>query len=149
MEMADRFNVPVISFVDTAGAYPGIEAEERGQAEAIARSTESCLALGSPNVALIIGEGGSGGAIAVADVGRGHLDLADQAEGVDQQVALAAVDLLGAVVAVSPPRSVVLTLWLSRMAALGVGRRPWRTRSWACSTRWICSHNPCCRQERK
>ncbi len=70
MEMADRFGLPVISFVDTAGAYPGIDAEERGQAEAIARSTEACLALGSPNVALIIGEGGSGGAIAIATANK-------------------------------------------------------------------------------
>jgi acetyl-CoA carboxylase carboxyl transferase subunit alpha len=70
MELADRYGLPVLSFVDTAGAYPGIEAEERGQAEAIARSTESCLALGSPNVALIIGEGGSGGAIAVATANK-------------------------------------------------------------------------------
>jgi acetyl-CoA carboxylase carboxyl transferase subunit alpha len=66
MEMADRFGLPVISFVDTAGAFPGIEAEERGQAEAIARSTEAQLALGTPNVAVVIGEGGSGGAIAIA-----------------------------------------------------------------------------------
>jgi acetyl-CoA carboxylase carboxyl transferase subunit alpha len=66
MELAERFELPVISFVDTAGAYPGIEAEERGQAEAIARSTECCLGLGSPNVALVIGEGGSGGAVAIA-----------------------------------------------------------------------------------
>jgi acetyl-CoA carboxylase carboxyl transferase subunit alpha len=66
MEMADRFEIPVISLIDTAGAYPGIGAEERGQAEAIARSTEACLTLGVPNVALIIGEGGSGGAIAIA-----------------------------------------------------------------------------------
>jgi acetyl-CoA carboxylase carboxyl transferase subunit alpha len=70
MEMADRFGLPVISFVDTAGAYPGIDAEERGQAEAIARSTQACLALGSPNVALVIGEGGSGGAIAVATANK-------------------------------------------------------------------------------
>ncbi len=70
MEMADRFGLPVISFVDTAGAYPGIDAEERGQAEAIARSTEACLALGAPNVALVIGEGGSGGAIAVATANK-------------------------------------------------------------------------------
>jgi acetyl-CoA carboxylase carboxyl transferase subunit alpha len=66
MEMADRFAIPIISLVDTAGAYPGIDAEERGQAEAIARSTEACLNLGVPNVAVIIGEGGSGGAIAIA-----------------------------------------------------------------------------------
>ena len=66
MELADRFGLPVISFVDTAGAYPGIDAEERGQAEAIARSTEACLAAGVPVVAAIVGEGGSGGAIALA-----------------------------------------------------------------------------------
>ena len=70
METADRFGLPVISFVDTAGAYPGIDAEERGQAEAIARSTEACLALGCPNIALIIGEGGSGGAIAIATANK-------------------------------------------------------------------------------
>jgi acetyl-CoA carboxylase carboxyl transferase subunit alpha len=70
MGLADRFGLPVLSFVDTAGAYPGIEAEERGQAEAIARSTEACLALGTPNVALIIGEGGSGGAIAIATANK-------------------------------------------------------------------------------
>ncbi|WP_020181067.1 acetyl-CoA carboxylase carboxyltransferase subunit alpha [Methylopila sp. M107] len=66
METADRFGLPVIALVDTAGAFPGIEAEERGQAEAIARSTEACLNLTTPNVAVIIGEGGSGGAIAIA-----------------------------------------------------------------------------------
>ncbi len=66
MELADRFGLPVLSFIDTAGAYPGIEAEERGQAEAIARSTEACLGLRTPSVALVIGEGGSGGAIAIA-----------------------------------------------------------------------------------
>jgi len=70
MEMADRFNIPLISFVDTAGAYPGIGAEERGQAEAIARSTERCLELGVPNIAIVIGEGGSGGAIAIAVANR-------------------------------------------------------------------------------
>jgi acetyl-CoA carboxylase carboxyl transferase subunit alpha len=70
MDMADRFNIPLISFVDTAGAYPGIGAEERGQAEAIARSTEKCLDLGVPNIAIIIGEGGSGGAIAIATANR-------------------------------------------------------------------------------
>jgi acetyl-CoA carboxylase carboxyl transferase subunit alpha len=70
MQMADRFRIPVISLVDTAGAYPGIGAEERGQAEAIARSTEACLALGVPNVAAILGEGGSGGAIAIATANR-------------------------------------------------------------------------------
>lgn len=66
MELAERFNIPVITFVDTAGAYPGIDAEERGQAEAIARSTDCCMGLGVPLVSLIIGEGGSGGAIAIA-----------------------------------------------------------------------------------
>jgi acetyl-CoA carboxylase carboxyl transferase subunit alpha len=70
MELADRFGLPVLAFVDTAGAFPGIEAEERGQAEAIARSTEACLALGVPNIALVIGEGGSGGAIALATANR-------------------------------------------------------------------------------
>jgi acetyl-CoA carboxylase carboxyl transferase subunit alpha len=66
MDLADKFSLPVVSFVDTAGAYPGIGAEERGQAEAIARSTERCLTLGVPMVAVIAGEGGSGGAIAIA-----------------------------------------------------------------------------------
>jgi acetyl-CoA carboxylase carboxyl transferase subunit alpha len=70
MEMADRFGIPVLSLVDTAGAYPGIGAEERGQAEAIARSTNACLELGVPNVAVVIGEGGSGGAIAIATANR-------------------------------------------------------------------------------
>jgi len=70
MELADRFGLPVISLVDTAGAYPGIGAEERGQAEAIARSTDACLALGVPNIALVLGEGGSGGAIAIATCNR-------------------------------------------------------------------------------
>ncbi len=69
-ELADRFGLPVLSFVDTAGAYPGIEAEERGQAEAIARSTEAWLGLRTPSVALVIGEGGSGGAIAIAAASR-------------------------------------------------------------------------------
>lgn len=66
MDMADRFNLPVVSLVDTAGAYPGLGAEERGGAEAIARSTERCLSLGVPMVSVIVGEGGSGGAIAIA-----------------------------------------------------------------------------------
>src|SRR5437763_8245538 len=70
MQMADRFGIPVLSIVDTAGAYPGIGAEERGQAEAIARSTDASLELGVPNVAVIIGEGGSGGAIAIATANR-------------------------------------------------------------------------------
>jgi acetyl-CoA carboxylase carboxyl transferase subunit alpha len=70
MEMADRFGIPVLSLVDTAGAYPGIGAEERGQAEAIARSTDACLSLRVPNIAVIIGEGGSGGAIAIATANR-------------------------------------------------------------------------------
>jgi len=70
MEMADRFDIPVLALVDTAGAYPGIDAEERGQAEAIARSTEACLNLGVPNVAVILGEGGSGGAVAFATANR-------------------------------------------------------------------------------
>ncbi len=66
MELADKFQLPLISFVDTSGAYPGVEAEARGQAEAIARSTDCCLSLGVPFVSVIIGEGGSGGAIAIA-----------------------------------------------------------------------------------
>jgi acetyl-CoA carboxylase carboxyl transferase subunit alpha len=66
VELADRFNLPVVTLVDTSGAFPGIQAEERGQAEAIARSTEACLNLGVPMVAAIVGEGGSGGAIALA-----------------------------------------------------------------------------------
>ena len=70
MEMADRFSLPVVSLVDTAGAYPGIGAEERGQAEAIARCTECCLRVGVPIVSLIIGEGGSGGAVAIATANR-------------------------------------------------------------------------------
>ncbi|MDP3257994.1 MAG: acetyl-CoA carboxylase carboxyltransferase subunit alpha [Bosea sp. (in: a-proteobacteria)] len=70
VELADRFGLPVLSFVDTAGAYPGIEAEERGQAEAIARSTETWLGLRTPSIALVIGEGGSGGAIAIAAASR-------------------------------------------------------------------------------
>jgi acetyl-CoA carboxylase carboxyl transferase subunit alpha len=70
MELADRFNIPLITLVDTAGAYPGIGAEERGQAEAIARSTDACLALGVPSVAVILGEGGSGGAIALATANK-------------------------------------------------------------------------------
>jgi acetyl-CoA carboxylase carboxyl transferase subunit alpha len=71
MELAQRFGMPVITLVDTAGAYPGIGAEERGQAEAIARSTDMSLGLGVPNVSVIIGEGGSGGAIAIAPANRG------------------------------------------------------------------------------
>lgn len=66
IEMADRFGLPIITLVDTAGAYPGIGAEERGQAEAIARSTDACLGVGVPTVSVVIGEGGSGGAIAIA-----------------------------------------------------------------------------------
>ena len=66
MEMADRFHLPVITLIDTAGAYPGIGAEERGQSEAIARSIDACLGIGVPLVAVVIGEGGSGGAIAIA-----------------------------------------------------------------------------------
>ena len=70
MDMADRFDIPVLSFVDTAGAWPGIGAEERGQAEAIARSTEKSLEIGVPNLAIIVGEGGSGGAIAIATANK-------------------------------------------------------------------------------
>ena len=70
MEMAERFSLPVITLVDTAGAYPGVGAEERGQAEAIARSIDCCLSLGVPMVTVVIGEGGSGGAIAIATANR-------------------------------------------------------------------------------
>jgi acetyl-CoA carboxylase carboxyl transferase subunit alpha len=70
MEMAEQFNLPVLTFVDTAGAYPGLGAEERGQAEAIARSTEKGLTLSTPNIATITGEGGSGGAIALAGANK-------------------------------------------------------------------------------
>jgi acetyl-CoA carboxylase carboxyl transferase subunit alpha len=70
MQLASKFNRPVITLLDTPGAYPGIDAEERGQAEAIARSTEKSLSLGVANVAVIIGEGGSGGAIAIATCNR-------------------------------------------------------------------------------
>ncbi|HEY1225128.1 MAG TPA: acetyl-CoA carboxylase carboxyltransferase subunit alpha [Brevundimonas sp.] len=70
MDMAEQYGLPVLTFVDTAGAYPGLGAEERGQAEAIARSTERCLTLGVPSIATITGEGGSGGAIAIAAASR-------------------------------------------------------------------------------
>jgi acetyl-CoA carboxylase carboxyl transferase subunit alpha len=70
MELADRFAIPIVTLVDTPGAFPGVQAEERGQAEAIARSTEACLAVGVPVVAAIVGEGGSGGAIAIATANR-------------------------------------------------------------------------------
>src|SRR6059058_235002 len=70
MRLADRFGVPIVTLVDTPGAFPGVEAEERGQAEAIARSTEECLALEVPIIAAVVGEGGSGGAIAIATANR-------------------------------------------------------------------------------
>lgn len=70
MQLADRFGLPVVTLVDTSGAFPGVQAEERGQAEAIARSTEQCLALGVPMIAAIVGEGGSGGAVALAAANR-------------------------------------------------------------------------------
>ncbi|HJT39690.1 MAG TPA: acetyl-CoA carboxylase carboxyltransferase subunit alpha [Sphingobium sp.] len=70
MQLADRFGLPVVTLVDTSGAFPGVQAEERGQAEAIARSTEQCLAMGVPMVAAVVGEGGSGGAVALAAANR-------------------------------------------------------------------------------
>ncbi len=73
MEMADRFGLPLITLVDTAGAYPGVDAEARGQAEAIARSTSACLALKVPTISVVIGEGGSGGAIAIATANRVYM----------------------------------------------------------------------------
>lgn len=73
MQMADQFDLPVITLVDTAGAYPGVGAEERGQSEAIAKSIETCLRIGTPIVSTIIGEGGSGGAIAIATANQVHM----------------------------------------------------------------------------
>lgn len=73
MEMADQFDLPIITLVDTAGAYPGVDAEERGQSEAIARGIECCLNVGTPLVSVIIGEGGSGGAIAIAAANRVYM----------------------------------------------------------------------------
>lgn len=73
LEMADRFGLPVITLIDTSGAYPGVGAEERGQAEAIARSTETCLNVRVPIVSVVIGEGGSGGAIAIATANRVYM----------------------------------------------------------------------------
>ncbi len=73
MDLADRFGLPIVTLVDTAGAYPGIDAEERGQAEAIARSTEKCLSVKVPMVSVVIGEGGSGGAIALATANRVYM----------------------------------------------------------------------------
>ena len=70
MELADKFKIPIISFIDTPGAYPGVGAEERGQAEAIARSIECCMKIKTPTLAIIIGEGGSGGAIALASANK-------------------------------------------------------------------------------
>ncbi len=70
MELANKFKIPIITFIDTPGAYPGVGAEERGQAEAIARSIESCMKLKVPNISIIIGEGGSGGAIALASASK-------------------------------------------------------------------------------
>ncbi|MEC8476042.1 MAG: acetyl-CoA carboxylase carboxyltransferase subunit alpha [Pseudomonadota bacterium] len=70
MELAERFNIPVVTLIDTSGAYPGIGAEERGQSEAIARCTEKCLQIGVPFVSVIVGEGGSGGALALATANR-------------------------------------------------------------------------------
>jgi len=70
MEIADRFNLPIITFIDTAGAYPGVGAEERGQAEAIAKSIETSLKVNVPTIAVILGEGGSGGAVALATTDR-------------------------------------------------------------------------------
>ena len=70
MQLADRFGLPVVTLVDTPGAFPGVQAEERGQAEAIARSTQECLSLKVPMIAVIVGEGGSGGAVAIATANR-------------------------------------------------------------------------------
>ena len=76
MQLADRFGIPIVTLVDTPGAFPGVEAEERGQAEAIARSTEQCLEVRVPVIAAVVGEGGSGGAVAIAVFGALVADLA-------------------------------------------------------------------------
>ncbi|HTR82977.1 MAG TPA: acetyl-CoA carboxylase carboxyltransferase subunit alpha [Reyranella sp.] len=73
MKLADRFRIPVVTLVDTSGAYPGIEAEARGQAEAVASSIDTCLAIGVPLVSVVIGEGGSGGALAIASADRVYM----------------------------------------------------------------------------
>jgi acetyl-CoA carboxylase carboxyl transferase subunit alpha len=73
MRLADRFGLPVVTLVDTPGAYPGLDAEARGQAEAIARSIDTCLAIGVPLVSVVIGEGGSGGALAIASADRVYM----------------------------------------------------------------------------
>jgi acetyl-CoA carboxylase carboxyl transferase subunit alpha len=73
MQLADRFRLPVVTFIDTPGAYPGMDAEARGQAEAIARSIDTCLAIGVPLVSVVIGEGGSGGALAIASADRVYM----------------------------------------------------------------------------
>jgi len=99
MDMADRFGLPVITFIDTAGAYPGIGAEERGQAEAIARSTDRCLSLGVPIVAVVIGEGGSGGAVAIATANR-------------------ILMLQHAIYAVAPPEAAASILWRDSARAI-------------------------------
>ena len=98
MDMADKFGMPVLAFVDTAGAYPGIGAEERGQAEAIARSTDRCLALCVPSIATIIGEGGSGGAVAIATSSR-------------------VLMLEHAIYTVASPEAAALILWLESSRA--------------------------------
>ena len=73
MKLADRFRLPVVTLVDTPGAYPGIDAEARGQAEAVATSIDTCLSLGVPLVSVVIGEGGSGGALAIASADRVYM----------------------------------------------------------------------------
>jgi acetyl-CoA carboxylase carboxyl transferase subunit alpha len=73
MKLADRFHLPVVTLVDTPGAYPGLDAEARGQAEAVASSIDTCLSLGVPLVSVVIGEGGSGGALAIASADRVYM----------------------------------------------------------------------------
>jgi acetyl-CoA carboxylase carboxyl transferase subunit alpha len=125
MELADRFALPVVSLVDTPGAFPGVQAEERGQAEAIARSTEACLGLGVPMVAAIVGEGGSGGAIAIATANR-------------------VLMLEHSVYAVISPEGCASILWRTAEKAADAAE-PKRWRLWAKPWRRSWIHSPACR----
>ncbi len=117
MEMADRFGLPVVSLVDTSGAFPGIEAEERGQAEAIARSTAACLQMGVPVVSVIIGEGGSGGAVALA-AGNRVLMLENSVYAVISPEGCASI--LWRDRAKAPEAAIAMRITAQDLAALGV-----------------------------